>query len=427
MAYTSAQADNGSTDANGFYMRFLWEDTPNAATNTTTIRCSYILHEGGNNFSQYSCTTYFRYKIGTAAYVDLYRPSTTIQYSAMTTNSYYWIGNNTLYLAGSTAPYTVPSSAYDWTFTINHNADGTVPTTVLNGYFDSNTNATYVPVGTTNTFDITSTVAAITPYFTVGCPTPTVTRPTANTIRVSVAGGATTNTAANNAITYTYSLYVNGSFATSTTGGEGASVTFSDVTISADSRPSIYVIVSSSTATSTSSTIYSDGYPSIATGLSATESSPQSRNVTIQWTPGAANNTSNTLSSQTLEWSTGMSDATFSAGYVGGVTLNGTASSYTITPDSAPTAGTSVLLPSTKYSYRITATNTVGSNGTSIVDPTTTFTTRASSPFISPSANTVPNTRSSTKVWNGTSMVQAKVMVYDGTTPYNANGWKYLK
>lgn len=198
------------------------------------------------------------------------------------------------------------------------------------------------------------------------------------------------------------------------------------ITLTADHQYIFRSVAINSQATEYSgNTAQYAGSPSVATSLSATESSTQSRDVTISWTLGANNGSA--LTSQTVEWSTGLTDATFSAGYVGGVILNGTATSYTITPSSAPTAGTSVLSPSTKYSYRVTETNALGSTGTTISDPSTTFTTRASSPFVSPSANTAPNTRSSTKVWNGTGMVQGQVMVYDGTTPYNVSGWKYLK
>jgi hypothetical protein len=424
----------GAADANGFSLYIPTRMSFNPATNSTTVTYGYMLHERTNNFSTYSCTTYLQYKIGTAAYIKSYNPATTIQYTAMTTNRYYWMGNNdgTPAIAFTSIPTsgTVASATgtFSWTFTVNHDANGTAPAVLVNAYMDSNTNATYVPVGTTATGTLTTLLNSATynlnytgPYYTTGFSSgPTLSRTNnGGTLSITPSNAVVINVASNNAVTYTYEYSINGGAwsgaQTSSAGWTGISVTPTDQ-LSVVVRARINNTAQTSTTSAPST--YA-GIPLVATNLSATESSTQSRDVTISWTVGSGNGS--TITSQTLEWSTGTSDATFSSGYVGGVILDATTSSYTITPGSAPTGGTSVLLPSTNYTYRVTTTNAVGSNGTSVTSRSPGFTTRASSPLISPSAGTAPNTRSSTKVWNGTGMVQGQVMVYDGTS------WKYLK
>jgi hypothetical protein len=84
-------------------------------------------------------------------------------------------------------------------------------------------------------------------------------------------------------------------------------------------------------------------------------------------------------------------------------------------------AGTPTAIGS--YSVTVTATNDDGFS----VSKSVTIVVKALGPKVSPTNGAAPTTRSTAKVWNGTSFVEAVVKVYDGTTPYNANGWKYLR
>jgi hypothetical protein len=425
----------GAADANGFSIYVPTRMTFNPATNSTTVVYSYMLHERGNNFSLYSQTTWNQYKTnGAASYTRPYAPSTTAQYTAMTTNSYYWMGNsdNTPPIAFASIPssgtVSSPTGTWSWSFTVNHDINGSAPATTIQAYCDSNTNASYVPVGTTITATLTTLLNSATynlnytaPYYTTGFSSgPTLSRTNNGaTLSITPSNAVVINVASNNTVTYTYEYSINGG---AWSGATTSSAGWSNISVTPTDQLSVVVRArinnTAQTSTTSAESTYA-GIPLVATNLSATESSTQSRDVTISWTVGSGNGS--TITSQTLEWSTGTSDATFSSGYVGGVILDATTSSYTITPGSAPTGGTSVLLPSTNYTYRVTTTNAVGSNGTSVTSGSPGFTTRASSPLISPSAGTAPNTRSSTKVWNGSAMVQAQVSVYDGST------WKYLK
>ncbi len=423
----------GSTDANGFSLYVPTNLVYNPTANTTTVTYSYMLHERTNNFSTYSCTTWTQYKTnGAASYTRQYNPATTIQYVAMTTNRYYWMGNNdasppiAFTSIPTTGSYTSPTASA-WSFTVNHNASGVAPATTIQAYMDSNTNASYVPVGTTITATLTTILNSastnlnlVSPYFVTNpqISTSSVSRPTPSTIRVKLSTAAATNTAANNTITYVYKLYIDGSLvSTSAAQSEGTLYQFPDISVTPNASHDVYVTATDNTGTAgtsgQSSTITSNGIPSVGT-VSATEQSAQSRSVDLVWSAPSANGS--TVTSQTVAWSTSPTFATT----LGSATFaNSTTTTYTIPHDHA----TAALGPSTIYYWMVSATNGVGTNTSSI----SSFTTRASSPFISPSAGATPSTRSSTKVWNGSSMVQAQVMVYDGTTPYNSNGWKYLK
>lgn len=392
--------------------------TQNQAANTTTVTYSYMLHERNNNFSAYSCTTYLQYKTnGATSYTKSYNPATTIQYTAMTTNRYYWMGNSdgtpaiaftTIPTSGSVAS---PTGTFSWTFTVNHGATGTAPTTSVNAYMDSNTNATYVPVGTTATY--TMSIPAIAASWITQPAITAYSRPSASTLNVS-GTAASINFAANNTITYVYNLYVDGALTASTSAlAEGAAFSFSNIAISAAASHSVYVTATASGSTSgASNTVTSPGVPSVATGLSAVETSTQSREVTVYWTRGAENGS--TMTSQSVAWST-------SPTMVGavGVAVAGTDTSYVITAENALLK----LLPNTTYYYTVTETNAVGSNGTSVYS----FTTRPSAPMIVPTAGAGLIQRTTAKIWNGTAWVTGTMMVYDGTSPYNVSGWKYLK
>lgn len=414
----------GAADANGFSLYIPTRMSYNAAANTTTVTYGYMLHERTNNFSTYSCTTYLQYKIGTAAYVKSYNPATTIQYTAMTTNRYYWMGNNdgTPAIAFTSIPTSgtvaSPTGTFSWSFTVNHDKDGIAPAVLVNAYMDANTNATYVPVGTTATGTLTTLLNSATynlnyrtPYFTTTfSAAPTVTRSNNGaTMSITPSNAVVTNTSANNTVTYTYYYSLdNGSTwlgaTTSSAGWTGISVSpttnYTNILVKCDTN--------ANSISTTSAAASSAGIPSTPSISSVSESSSQSRDVTVSWTIPANNGSA--ITSQTLQW---FSDSGLTT-LVGSQVFNdATTTSYTILNNRV----SGYLNPNTTYYYKITETNSVGSNGSSGFSSST----RPSAPLIVATNNTAPSSRAVVKVWNGTTMATANMMVWNGSS------WQYLK
>lgn len=308
--YPSSTDYEGAADANGFSMYIATRYTQNAATNTTTVTYSYMLHERLNNFSAYSCTTYLQYKTnGATSYTKSYNPSTTIQYTAMTKNSYYWMGNNdgTPAIAFASIPtsgsITSPTGTFSWTFTVNHGATGVAPTTSVNAYMDSNTNASYVPVGTTATY--TMSIPSITPYYVTDVAwsaTPyTVNATDTKKITPVIGTAASINTASNNTITYTYRLYVDGVLNQTTSAlAAGTIPTFSEITLSSNQQHSLYVTAtdSGSSTVSTTTTIYYPGNKSTPLISPSSGSTPSVRSTMYAYNPS----TSSFVSAQMMTW-----------------------------------------------------------------------------------------------------------------------------
>lgn len=426
----------GNQDANQFSIYVPTLTTYNPATNTTSVTYSYMLHARLNNFSQYSCTTYAQYKTnGAAGYTKSYNPATTIQYYAATTNRYYWMGNNdgTPPIAFTSIPttgtVTSPASSA-WSFTVNHDASGGAPATTIQAYMDSNTNTSYVPAATTITATLTANLTSpttnlnyATPTWSSGISITSVSRRSGNPsiIDIVFAAGAKINTNINNTVYYDYGYsfdnvnWTNSSAQTVSAGNSAPTVTLSPSVNAAQNYSTIYLRVRASAASAmttiinTSSTTGSSaGVPSVATSVSATEDSAQSRDVTISWTPGQDNGSAITL--QTLAWST---DSSLSTGVTVQTFADNTTGSYNILNNRS----TGKLLPNTTYYYKLTMSNSVGDNGTSIFS----FTTRSSTPKVVPTGGTVPTTRSILKVRNGSGFVPAQARVFDGTN------WIYLK
>jgi hypothetical protein len=337
----------GAADGNGFSIYIPTNLVYNPSTNTTTVTYSYMMHERTNNFSTYSCTTYAQYKTnGATAYTKSYNPATTIQYTAMTTNRYYWMGNNdgTPTIAFTSIPTTgtiTSPTASAWSFTVNHDAGATPAATTIQAYIDSNTNVTYVPEGTTITATLTTILGSATtnlgyvaPGWTgtgtgVDLSSPTITRSTsdASKINVSVPAGARVNTNINDTIYYGYAYSLD-----------------NGVTWSTD-------------------TVYTVTAGTVAVGKVAPAHS----------------------------WS----NISITAG-----------NSYTVLTR-----------------VRASATATGNTLGTIVATSTSSASISPIGPFISPSNNVAPTSRSTVKVWNSetSSFVTANMMVYNGTS------WQYLK
>jgi hypothetical protein len=261
-----------------------------------------------------------------------------------------------------------------------------------------------------------TTTQQIVPYFTTGFSgAPTVTRSSGGaTMTIAVPNAVVTNTSVNNTVTYTYQYSFDGTtwYGNTNTAPIGASAW----TVNAGTAPftsaaasyTVYVrcVTNSNGLTTPNISATSVGVPSLPTTISAAEDTNQSRQVRISWTPGSDNGSA--LTNQTLVWSPN-SD------------LSG-ATSTTITPgtnyyDIASNRSTGALLPNKTYYYKLTMSNAVGDNGTSVYS----FTTRSSTPKISTTVNGLPTTRSTLKVMTAGGMVSAQARVFDGTT------WQYLK
>lgn len=121
------------------------------------------------------------------------------------------------------------------------------------------------------------------------------------------------------------------------------------------------------------------------------------------------------------------SSATFSQATGGGAASTTLTYSMTGTLPAGLTRTNNTIsgTPTTPGSYSVTirATNLDGY----YVEKSVTIVVSALGPKVSPTDGSAPTTRATAKVWNGTAFVTAETKVYDGTTPYDSNGWKYLK
>lgn len=338
----------GAVDGNGFYVILRWNVTQNIQNNTSTIQASYILQETNNNFSTYSCTTYLRSSttgsFATGNYTNLYNPSSTIQYSAMTTNTYYWIGNSTL--NQETQIDTAPSSAYIFTQTISHDSAGNPPAYyMLRGYIDSNTNTTYVPEGTIATYDLVANglIDTIPIVFKTGqsIAVSTASRPTTSTLSFS-GNTVLTNTGATP--TYQYSLSTDGGSTWGAWTGDKSSPSWTNISITAAQQYNIRIRAYTATDTVTES---GTGYASY--GIPSTVSAPSISNVvttnlTLSWTAPANNGA--TISSYTIQASTN----------------NGTSWSNLATGITSTTYDATGLTIAATYRFRILAINSVGTS-----------------------------------------------------------------
>ena len=380
----------GAADANGFSLYIPTRMSFNPATNSTTVTYGYMLHERTNNFSTYSCTTYLQYKIGTAAYVKSYNPATTIQYTAMTINRYYWMGNNdgTPAIAFTSIPTSgtvaSPTGTFSWTFTVNHDANGTAPAVLVNAYMDSNTNATYVPVGTTATGTLTTLLNSATynlnytgPYYTTGFSSgPTLSRTNnGGTLSITPSNAVVINVASNNAVTYTYEYSINGG---AWSGAQSSPAGWSNISVTPTDQLSVVVRARINNTAQTSTTSAASTYaaiPNAPTITSVVESDTQSRDVTVSWTVPSSNGS--TITTQRVYWAT---DAAITQNVFYQDFNDATTTSYTIPSNRS----TGKLNPSTTYYYYVQAYNSVGWNGSAVSSSST----RASSGLVSPSANT---------------------------------------
>lgn len=116
-------------------------------------------------------------------------------------------------------------------------------------------------------------------------------------------------------------------------------------------------------------------------------------------------------------------DMGYSANTNGALTYS--LASGTIPPGLTRTNATISGTPTTpgSYTFTIRATNADGKYR----DISATIVVSTLGPLVSPSNGSAPSTRASVKVHNGTTFVDGIIQAYDGTTPYSANGWKYLK
>lgn len=354
----------GSNDGNGFYMILRWAFAQNEDSNSTTVYCSYIIQNTVNPYSGYTATTYLQKKTNAdSSYVDLYRPSTTISYSMATAsttnyNAVYWIGNNTRNQESQI--YNPPTTAYQFSFVVNHDATGAAPATSIKGYFDSNTSESY----NVDQATATATLTTYLPNYRVllksgsSISVSALSRPTTSTLNIT-ASTVYTNTGVSP--TYEYSLD-NGS----TWQGAQSSPSWTNIAITAAQQYTVKV----KSYTAEDAGIVSSGAssPGIPNAPIIQAVSKNAKQVSITWTAGSSNGS--TVSGYRVEGSyDDFSTIHYSANISGATSLSHTTTDLTIAQtykfrvittsnvgDSEPSAETDGLFISA-YGYRYNGTD----------------------------------------------------------------------
>lgn len=335
----------GAVDGNGFYIILRWNVTQDIQANTSTIQASYILQETNNNFVQYSATTYLRYSttgsFAAGNYGNYYSPSSTIQYSANTLNTYYWIGNSTL--NQETQVDTPPSSAYQWSTTIDHDSSGAPPAYfMIRGYFDSNTNTTYVPEGTIATYDLVANglIPDIPTVLLTGSSITASVNRNSGTSTLNISSNAVSTNTGSGAL-YQYALSTDG--VTWSNWSTGVSTPSWSVSITAAQKYWVKVRAYTATTSVESSSVTSNGIPS--TPAKPTISNVVTTNLRLSWVAPASNGSS--ITSYTIQ-------ASSSGGAYSNLVTG-------ISPSATYYDLTNLTIAAT-YTFKIIAINSVGSS-----------------------------------------------------------------